>query len=135
MYFLSYFSSGPFFLFTSVYLFSKIMVNSMNDILTNADPDDNYFNELIASDNERYFIGDTVNVDQFGGLVSGKIERRENLLVLSWNIRSFFKHKDELISMMHALSPEPDILILTETWLENSNRLLFVGWLQIIPHN
>lgn len=54
--------------------------------------------------------------------MSRKIIIKDNLFVLSLNIRSFFRHQRDLISMLGSIDCDPDIIILTETWLCIDNR-------------
>ena len=55
------------------------------------------------------------NIEQFNNTISGGGSC--SLLLLSLNIRSFYKHRDELLAILSAMNVQPDVLVLTETWL------------------
>lgn len=64
-----------------------------------------------------------LTVDQFGDVVgSNGAGDMCSLLLMSLNVRSFYRHRNELVSLLASLEIEPDILVLTETWLTNCDK-------------
>ena len=86
-------------------------------IFTSIDPDNNHFKSLNYDCNScKYF-----SIDEFHNNV--KTENDE-LSIFNFNIRSFFKNFDELSIILSHFDVSFDIIILTETWLnENTAQL------------
>ena len=59
------------------------------------------------------------NADQFSSLIS---EQCNNLSVLSFNIRSFFKNSEEFLATIDNVNI--DVIVLTETWLNSGLEAL-----------
>jgi len=53
------------------------------------------------------------------------VEDKNQLFVIHWNIRSLRKHFEELLTFLETLQYKPDIIILTETWLTDTETLYF----------
>ena len=49
------------------------------------------------------------------------IDSSSNLKIINYNIRSFFKHIDDFICILDSCTYDPDVIVLTETWLTNEN--------------
>ena len=86
-----------------------------NDIFPDLDPDLNFFDNMFPPSNE-------FTIDQFNSfLKNGKIGK-SHLKIMGYNIRSFYRHIDEFISLLQTANYLPDIIILSETWLTNENK-------------
>ena len=77
------------------------------------DPDENYFEQINDSNHSKYFTAHEFS-SEF--CVSPK-----KLVILNINIRSFFKNIDNTIAFLQSLACDPDILVLTETWLDRDS--------------
>ena len=91
------------------------MRDTEDEFMEHIDPDLNYFQSNWNNPN----IGNVFNVEQFCLAVGN--DSSGDIFVLSMNIRSLHKHKDELMSLLSALIIEPDVIILTETWLNKND--------------
>ena len=87
-----------------------------NDLLTDIDPDDNFFNEIYNSlsqfQQSQYYTIDNYNAQYSDA----------HLSILSMNIRSFNANIEAFVSLLHSLQRQPDIIILTETWITKDNE-------------
>jgi exonuclease III len=87
--------------------------------LVDFDPDTNYFNELYSSLNShvqsKYY--DPVELNNISLTV------KSGITIFNLNIRSFFKNVDNFVAFLAALNHVPDIVVLTETWLNDSNKI------------
>lgn len=79
-----------------------------SDFLHNVDSDIHYYTDISGR-------GGVYTLETWNDLEGENVE--SGLFLLSLNIRSYNRHKDELIAMLSAMDHQPDILILTETWL------------------
>ena len=79
------------------------------DLFRDFDPDVNYFD---AHENN----SDTLTIDQYEKLCK---ENPGNFNICCQNIRSFSKNSNDFISSFN--SNFPDLMVLTETWFNNSN--------------
>lgn len=81
------------------------------------DPDDNFFNDnsnFIASDNQSSYY----STENFNETYD---ENNSYLFVININIRSYWSNIDALESFLSALKTIPDVIVLTETWLNDNN--------------
>ena len=76
------------------------------------DPDLNYYSDAVTGNG-------VITLSDFNSTVVS--DHVNNILLLSLNIRSFHKHKDELMAMLSTMRIQPDILVLTETWLKRDD--------------
>ena len=84
------------------------------------DPDINFFNSsnrLNVDVDQRETESQSLTIEMFNNVLLGDVEPNSNLLMVCLNIRSFYKHRDQLVAMLAELKYLPDILVLTETWL------------------
>lgn len=92
--------------------------NYLDDIFHTIDPDENFFNSIFNSlDQPRqsnYYTVDRYNAN-CRGLAS--------ITVLNYNIRSFNSNGDTFIALLDSFSSRPDVLILTETWLDANSAV------------
>ena len=65
------------------------------------------------------YTSDYYDVSQFNDKFS--CDDVSRVFVLNYNIRSFNKNIDSFIALLESLSSNPDIIILTETWLDSRN--------------
>ena len=90
------------------------LITSVNDIgdefMVNIDPDLNHFGSFLSDEG----ICHTFSVEEFNNAIG---ELSSDIFIFSMNIRSFHKHKNELFALLSTLICEPDVIILTETWL------------------
>lgn len=81
-------------------------VNYFSDI----DPDDNFINQIYPGFGDRsslyYSIDNMKNIIDVGDIV-----------FLNLNIRSFVKNFDTFSAVLSAMDASPDVIVLTETWL------------------
>lgn len=101
------------------------MLNYFNDnnfAMTNnlqlIDPDSNHINvinEQLASNNGTFY-----SIEKFNIRFPNKND--QNLLILSYNIRSFNTNGDNFITFLDSLVFSPDIIVLCETWLTNDSK-------------
>ena len=113
-------------IFIYIYCIDSVFnVDSNNDYLA---PDANYYNDLFNSVNS-HAQSNNYNVEQFGNYIATQ-DPISNMLIINYNIRSFHKNSDEFSCFLSALRREPDILVLTETWLssENMNVATIAGY-------
>ena len=99
-----------------VYLFIWSMINANNNIvLDDFDPDTNLIDIIMPDENlgSSYFT-----VDEFNAKVSG-----DEIVFVSYNIRSFNKNFDSFEAMLSSLSSCPDVICLSETWLSEEISL------------
>ena len=86
-----------------------------NELLTNVDPDDNFFNEiyncLSQFQQSQYYTVENYNIHY----------NDVHLSVLSMNVRSFNANIDAFVGLLQSLQRQPDIIVLTETWIVRDN--------------
>ena len=81
--------------------------------LLDIDPDLNYYPAENMNENLNYYT-----VDEYSSVISEEI----NLLkIMSVNIRSLAKNGIELKVLLETISNKPDLLVVTETWLIESD--------------
>lgn len=81
------------------------------------DPDDNFYNCVFDSlDQSRQ--SEYYTVDRFNLLTDDS----SALTLLNFNIRSFNANGDSFLSMLGTLKDDPDIIVLTETWLDDKSK-------------
>ena len=83
----------------------------------NIDPDSNFFNDLydsLQTDNQSLYY----DYDSYNKLIT---DNNNALNVMHINIRSFYKHIDELEAFLSLLIETPHIIVISETWLKNNN--------------
>mgnify|MGYP000542503182 CR=1 FL=1 len=87
-----------------------------HDLLDNIDPDDNFFNAHFSSVDQElqssYFSVDNYN---------SQFQDSNDFTILTFNIRSFNANGDLFIGFLSGLRHRPDIIVLTETWANESN--------------
>ena len=92
-------------------------------ILQNVDPDVNLLNDILPSFTDAnnvssdYFTLHSYN-DKFNS------DSLSCLSVLNCNVRSFNANGEILISVVSSMITQPQVLVLTETWLTDENRAL-----------
>ena len=93
----------------------------MNDNLIRFDPGHNYYDDLLRSSSSKckYFT-----VHEYNLLA----EELNELLIMTYNIRSFNKHIDDFHSIMHNFESYPHILVLSETWLTENIDCTLPGY-------
>jgi exonuclease III len=83
--------------------------------LNQIDPDINFFDGMFASYNQpaqsSYYTIEEFNLIQ---------PKKSCFTVMSFNIRSFSANSDQFILMLKSLRSQPDVIILSETWLSES---------------
>lgn len=79
----------------------------MPDSLIQIDPDINHFNNFNSNLNCKYY-----SINEYNYLA----RNTNDLIVMTYNLRSFQSHIDHVHSMMHSSESYPEILVLTETW-------------------
>ena len=83
-----------------------------NNHLNEIDPDIHHFRGFATSDSS-----ETINCKYYTTVEYNKLANNYGqLLVMTYNIRSFHKHIDEFHSMMQTPRSYPNVLVLTETW-------------------
>jgi exonuclease III len=92
---------------------------ALDEHLLNIDPDCNYFNDLYNSVDHQY-QSDYFNVDGF--VEKFKSKDKFNFTIVNFNIRSFNRNGDKFIALLDTLSYYPDVIVLTETWLNADNK-------------
>ena len=98
----------------------------MANIPDQIDPDCNFFNDLYDSfptANQSLYY----DYDSYNKLIT---DNNKALNVMHLNIRSFYKHTDELETFLEILTETPHIIVLSETWLKdiNCNTALITGY-------
>ena len=83
--------------------------NNISSLVDDHDPDLHYFNFLSEPNQSRYLSVSEYN--QQNSNSSGKIT------IFNINIRSYFRNIEDAIAFLSSLSYFPDIIIFTETWL------------------
>ena len=89
-------------------------VFSPDNLLPTIDPDTNFFNDSQINANCTQST-----IDDFR--ISIENSSKGNFKIVNYNIRSFFKHIDDFICIMNSCNYDPDIIVLTETWLTDKN--------------
>ena len=98
-------------------------MNNVNDdtlnsgILSHLDPDVNFFSEVIESIRLDQ-ISQYLNIDQFNSMCM----EEKGFNILNMNIRSYFANECKFNSLMSTILQEPEIIVLTETWLTEMNK-------------
>ena len=83
-----------------------------NNLLNEIDSDTNHFKGFVISGSN-----ETINCKYCTTAEYYKSANNyDQLLVITYNVRSFHKHIDECYSMMRTPRSYPNVLILTETW-------------------
>ena len=84
-------------------------------MIENIDPDNNFFNEIHSSISQlqqsQYFTIEQYNTHF----------QNSQLFILSLNIRSFNANIESFYAVLQSLNKTPDIIILTETWINDDN--------------
>ena len=92
-----------------------------NPILNNIDPDLNFFDDiyltLTTGEISPYFSVEEYN-DKFKETVTCST-------ILNGNIQSFWSHYNQLLAFISSLIHPPEILVWTETWLRDSNTIIW----------
>ena len=88
---------------------------NLGDFLRGVDPDENYFD---VSENSLINQSDVITVSDYNQLFNNNPPK---LSVLSQNIRSFNRNSDSFLSIFQDHLSYPDVLVLTENWLQESN--------------
>lgn len=87
-------------------------------LLHSIDPDNNFFNSIFGSFGQSrqsaYYT-----VDQYNSCFDSL---HNYLTILNFNIRSFGANGDSFLGLLHSLNNLPQIIILTETWLDDENK-------------
>ena len=90
-------------------------MSNHSDLFNSIDPDSNHFDANDFNSCKYY------DVDSF---LSPFINKGNNLNVLNFNIRSFFKNCDEFLALISRSSNDIDVIVLTETWFTKDNLYL-----------
>ena len=85
--------------------------DGIGNVMPDVDPDLNYFD----GDNDGNQL-DVFSLYEFNNKIIST-STPDTFLLTSLNVRSFFKHRDDITSVISAMARQPDVLVLTETWL------------------
>jgi hypothetical protein len=101
-------------------------IASPHAMLNDVDPDENFLNSILPSfgpDQQSQYYSVSRYNSYFHKLP-------HSLSIFNCNIRSYNANIDSFTSMLSALCKQPEIFILTETWLSESNANLasFIGY-------
>ena len=92
------------------------MNDSLENPLDSVDPDQNFFDSIFNCIDQpvqsSYYSIENYNNSSFENL---------SFTILNFNIRSFNANSDQFIVMIESLPTPPDVIILTETWLNETN--------------
>ena len=83
--------------------------------MRSVDPDENYFD---VSDSTVQSHSDVITISEYNQLFSNNPPK---FSILSQNIRSFTKNSESFLSIFQDHISYPDVLVLTETWFQESN--------------
>ena len=86
--------------------------------LSQFDPDSYYFNEVFPSVDGN-FQSDYYTIANFNNKFSSKSENTA-LYIMNANIRSFTKNIECFVSNLNAMYRKLDVIVLTETWTDES---------------
>ena len=91
-------------------------MTSFENIHSEIDPDTNYLNEPLndATDSPSPYY----SVADFNHIVN---KRSNELLCVSYNIRSYNANKDTFFTTFQTVNSYPDVMVLTETWFTDEN--------------
>ena len=84
------------------------------------DPDDNFFNDVYRGFSQRE-VSPYYNVNNFNNTFQ---HETNTFNVMSFNVRSFSKNGEMCMSLMQSLYRAPDIMVLTETWLDEGDQCI-----------
>jgi hypothetical protein len=90
------------------------MSDPSDQFLRSVDPDDNFFDGIFASLGQSR-QSDYYCIDKF----NNKFSSSSCLTIFNLNIRSYNANIDKFIAVMESLSQQPEIIIITETWLSD----------------
>ena len=86
-----------------------------DEIFDDLDPDKNHFdiNEFNFDEDSSQYI----SLNKFSNLF---IDNQKNISLMTFNIRSFYCHVDEFLSVLESCNLMFDVIVLTETWLHQT---------------
>ena len=88
-----------------------------DDGFSSLDPDDNFYNYIFNSLNQSQ-QSDYNTLDRLNLLTDDS----SALTVLNFNIRSFNANGNSPLSMLRTMRDDPDVMVLTETWLDKDSK-------------
>jgi len=88
--------------------------------INDVDPDDNFFNEFSADIGGSFSQSKYYTIDSLNSTFSGDI----GFTIINYNVRSFNANGLEFCTMLCSLAALPDVIILTETWLNQASAPL-----------
>lgn len=91
-------------------------MNNNSIILNSIDPDLNHFNEVLDMNSCSFYT-----VDEF---LLKDYPFKNNFNIINFNIRSFFKNYDEFLGIISKCNIIIDVIVLTETWINEDNSQL-----------
>ena len=107
----------------------------LNNDVNNLDPDYNYFDELqnpsTSNTQSKYY-----NVNEFNNNFRD-YDFDKGITIFNYNVGSFKTNHENYFTMLSSLCCEPDIVVLTETWLHSDNVAGHrrYGRIRKFPHN
>ena len=90
-----------------------MVTSNLSSPIDDFDPDQNYFDLFQNSDQHNYYSVDEYN-EKF-------VSSTSNLTIFNINIRSFFKNIEPALAFLSSISYFPDVIVLSETWLRESD--------------
>jgi len=84
------------------------------------DPDENFFNEISPNMEGNYSQSKYYTIDSFNRAFGGEA----GFTVMNYNVRSFNANGVQFTAMVGGLAVIPDVIILTETWLNENTAPL-----------
>ena len=96
----------------------NLLTPNTHPVLNNIDPDDNFIND-VYNDLSHRNVSPHYNIEHYNRSFAGK---PPSLDIFSINIRSFNRNNEMCTALLQSLHKLPDILVLTETWLDTDDR-------------
>lgn len=91
-----------------------------HDVLNSVDPDENFFNSFFDSlDQPRQ--SEYISLERYSTTQTDF----PHITIINYNIRSFRANGDEFKAMLQSLDAHPEIIIPTETWLNEDESALY----------